>query len=103
MLLIDRGSSRSTYSPPTQHEKQVNQESRPESSVQNESEILKGQFETLLHLYFHSIEYVSGCGSRGQPFIDKKWNELQTFLKQHPEFAKDAPKEKKVNEPALMF
>ena len=50
------------------------------------------EFLGLLNSYNTTIRVTSGCGERGQIYIDEEWKRLRAFVNKHPEFEGRLPK-----------
>lgn len=49
----------------------------------------------LLQTYYNTINMTSGCGSRGQIYVDQAYNNLVEFCYNHSEFKSQLPKKHK--------
>ena len=68
-----------------------------ETPQQSETEALQSKFHSLMNEYQHSISFTSGCGARGQGYIDNAWSKIENFVSEHPEFAKETPRSKYIS------
>jgi len=49
------------------------------------------EFSQILQRYRTTIKITSGCGRRGQSYIDNEYDNLKAFIKKHPEFTTRVP------------
>lgn len=56
-----------------------------------EKQKLQKSFNELIIIYPSTIRSTTGCGSRGQIYIDSAWEKLNAFANAHPEFRSRVP------------
>jgi hypothetical protein len=55
-------------------------------STPGENDKVTEEWRDLLNTYDSLMQSTSGCGERGQFFLDQHFNKIQQFIKDHPEF-----------------
>ena len=50
------------------------------------------EFQQLLNAYHSTVRTTSGCGSRGQMYINGAHEALQNFAQEHPEYKSEVPR-----------